>query len=329
MRKALITGITGQDGSYLAELLLEKRPWYSVYGVVRRSSSPNYWRIEHILDRIHLVEGDVTDPASMDEVIKTIMPDEVYNLAAQSFVGMSWKQPNVTTSVNSIGVLNILEAIRKYKSDIKFYQASTSEMFGNSSESKQNEDTPFHPRSPYGISKLYAHWLTVNYRESYGLYSVSGILFNHESPRRGIEFVTRKVSQAASRIKTGNMNKLELGNLDSMRDWGYAKEYVEAMWLMLQKSNPEDFVIATGETHSIQEMVEIAFNCVGLNWKDHISINESLKRPADVSVLCGDATKANEYLHWVPKTKFKELIEKMVYEDLAQVKCATNSCLTY
>lgn len=318
MKKALITGITGQDGSYLAELLLEKG--YKVFGMVRRSSSENYERVERIREQLHFVQGDLTDQSSLDEAIKGIMPDEVYNLAAQSFVPTSWNQPVLTADVTGLGVTRMLEAIRKHKPDARFYQASSSEMFGKVQETPQTEKTPFYPRSPYGVAKVYGHWITVNYRESYKIFACSGILFNHESPRRGLEFVTRKVTNTVAKIKLGLTKELRMGNMEAKRDWGFAGDFVEAMWLMLQQDQPEDFVIATGETHSVQELVEIAFNCVGLKAKDYVAIDPKFLRPAEVDFLVGNPEKAKKKLKWDPKVKFHELITMMVQADLKALK---------
>ncbi len=318
MKKALITGITGQDGSYLAELLLSKG--YEVYGLVRRSSLENYERIEHIREKIKFVSGDLNDQTSLDEAIRKIQPDEVYNLAAQSFVPTSWEQPILTAEITGLGVLKLLEAIRKYKPDARFYQASSSEMFGKVKEVPQKETTPFHPRSPYGVSKVFGHYITVNYRESYNIFACSGICFNHESPRRGLEFVTRKISDGVARIKLGLANELHLGNLEAKRDWGFAKDYVEAMWLMLQQDKPDDYVIATGETHSVKEFVELAFSYVGLDWKKYVVVDQKLYRPAEVDLLVGDSTKARQKLGWKPKVTFKELVEMMVKHDIERLK---------
>lgn len=318
MKKALITGITGQDGSYLAELLLEKG--YKVYGMVRRSSVESYERVEHIREKIYPVQGDLTDQSSLDEAIKETMPDEVYNLAAQSFVPTSWNQPVLTADVTGLGVTRMLEAIRKHKPDTKFYQASSSEMFGKVQEIPQTENTSFYPRSPYGVSKVYGHWITVNYRESYGIFACSGILFNHESPRRGLEFVTRKVTHTVAKIKLGLAKELRMGNMDAKRDWGFAGDYVYAMWLMLQQEQPEDFVIATGETHSVQELVDIAFDCVGLNSKNYVVIDPRFLRPAEVDLLVGNPEKAKNELRWYSRVSFRELINMMVAEDLRLLK---------
>lgn len=323
MKKAFITGISGQDGSYLAEFLLRKN--YKVYGMIRRSSNVNLERINDIQEEIELIQGDLLDQNSMLEAIKTIDPDEVYNLAAQTFVPTSWNQPVLTAEFTALGVVKLLEAIRQYNKHIKFYQASSSEMFGNTNEMVQNEYTPFYPRSPYGVSKVYGHYITVNYRESYNMFAVSGILFNHESPRRGLEFVTRKISHAVARIKLGLQNKLVIGNLDSKRDWGYAGDYVKAMWMMLQNNNPEDFVIGTGETHSVQEFIEIAFNYVGLNWKDHVVQNEKFMRPAEVNYLRADPHKAKKVLGWKSETPFRILVELMVDFDLEKIKRSQNA----
>ncbi|MCX8036305.1 MAG: GDP-mannose 4,6-dehydratase [Candidatus Sumerlaeia bacterium] len=311
---ALITGITGQDGSYLAEFLLSKG--YEVVGMHRRTSIENFDRIEQIVDQITLVQGDLLDQNSLEAIIKQYRPCEVYNLAAQSFVPTSWTQPLLTGEITGLGVTRLLEAIRIIDPSIRFYQASTSEMFGKVQAVPQNEKTPFYPRSPYGVSKLYGHWITINYRESYGIFACSGILFNHESPRRGLEFVTRKVTSAAARIKLGQIAELRLGNLDAKRDWGYAGDYVEAMWLMLQQDRPDDYVVATGETHSVRELVETAFRCVNLNWEEFVKIDQKLVRPAEVDLLIGDATKARTKLGWKPKVSFEKLVAMMVESDL-------------
>jgi GDPmannose 4,6-dehydratase len=325
MKRAIITGITGQDGSYLAESLLEKS--YAVYGMVRRSSSQHFDRIQHIFDRVELVEGDLTDQSSLDDAIKTIGPDEVYSLASQSFVPTSWNQPVLTADVTGTGVTRMLEAIRKHKPDAKFYQASTSEMFGKVQETPQNEKTPFYPRSPYGVAKVYAHWITINYRESYNIFACSGICFNHESPRRGLEFISRKVTDGVARIKLGLADKLRLGNLEARRDWGFAGDYVEAMWLMLQQDHPEDFVIATGESHSVRDLVETAFGYVGLPVGPYVVVDPKLFRPAEVDILVGDASKARTKLGWTPTLSFDEMISTMVEADLkrlSQVPDASN-----
>lgn len=313
-KRALITGITGQDGSYLAEFLLDKG--YEIIGMHRRTSIENFDRIDHIVDKITLVQGDLLDQNSLEAIIKEYRPNEVYNLAAQSFVPTSWTQPLLTGEITALGVTRILEAIRIIDPEIRFYQASTSEMFGKAQSVPQNEKTRFYPRSPYGVSKLYAHWITVNYRESYGMFACSGILFNHESPRRGFEFVTRKVSSGVAKIKLGLQKELRLGNLEAKRDWGYAGDYVEAMWLMLQQDEPDDYVVATGETHSVRELVEIAFDHVGLDWRDHVVVDPKFVRPAEVDVLVGDATKARTKLGWRPKVSFQELVRMMVDADL-------------
>ena len=313
-KRALITGITGQDGSYLAELLLEKD--YEVIGMVRRSSTVNFERIAHIQDRIRFVPGDLLDEVSMIEILRTYRPVEVYNLAAQSFVQTSFGQPVLTGETTALGVTRLLDAIRLVDPEIRFYQASSSEMFGKVQEVPQTERTPFHPRSPYGVAKVYGHWITVNYRESYGLHGTSGILFNHESPRRGMEFVTRKISHAVAQIKLGRIDELRLGNLDAKRDWGFAGDYVDAMWRMLQRDTPEDYVICTGETHSVREFCELAFSHVDLNWEDHVVIDETFMRPAEVDLLVGDATKAADELGWVPETSFADLVRMMVDADL-------------
>lgn len=316
--RALITGITGQDGSYLAELLLKKR--YQVYGMVRRASTENFERINHIRDKIALVQADLLDQLSIINLIDKVKPEEVYNLAAQSFVPTSWSQPVLTGEFNALGVTKVLEAIRLVNPRIRFYQASSSEMFGKVREVPQTEKTPFYPRSPYGVAKVYAHWITINYRESYGIHASSGILFNHESPRRGKEFVTRKVTDGVAQIKSGLADQLFLGNLKAKRDWGFAGDYVEAMWLMLQQKKPEDYVIATGENHSVQELVEIAFERAGLNWKKHVKVDPKLVRPAEVDVLLGDSSLAQKKLGWKPKMKFEDMIKKMVDADLERYK---------
>ncbi len=316
-KTALITGITGQDGSYLAELLLENG--YKVVGMMRRSSTLNFERIAHIQDQITLVSGDLLDEASLMAILREHRPDEVYNLAAQSFVQASWSQPVLTGETTAMGVTRLLDAIRMVDPETRFYQASTSEMFGKVHEVPQSETTPFHPRSPYGVAKVYGHWITINYRESYGLYSASGILFNHESPRRGLEFVTRKVTYGVARIVKGLQDKVVLGNLDSKRDWGYAVDYVQAMWLMLQQEKPEDFVISTGETHSVRELCEVAFARAGLDWQRYVEIDERLIRPAEVDLLVGDSSKAKTLLGWEPRVGFNELIEMMVDSDIKLV----------
>jgi GDPmannose 4,6-dehydratase len=321
--RALITGITGQDGSYLSELLLDKG--YEVFGVVRRSSVKKFDRIEHLVDKVALMEGDLTDQSSLDSVIHTVQPDEVYNLAAQSFVPVSWNQPVLTGDVTGLGVIRILEAIRRHWPKAKFLQASSSEMFGKVRETPQTESTPFYPRSPYGVAKVFGHGLTVNYRESYGLFACCAMGFNHESPRRGLEFVTRKVTHQVARIKSGLTKKLMMGNLDAKRDWGFAGDYVRAMWMMLQQPEPDDFVLATGETHSVRELLEVAFDAVGLHWEDYVEIDPKLIRPAEVDLLCGDATKAREKLGWVPKVSFAELVKMMVRADLEAVEMAENA----
>lgn len=315
-KKALITGVTGQDGSYLAEFLLEKG--YEVYGLTRRTSTPNYNRIAKIVDKIKLVSGDLLDQHSLTNAVKETQPDEVYNLGAQSFVKTSWEQPMFTGESTALGVTRMLEAIRFAKPDAKFYQASSSEMFGKVRETPQNENTPFYPRSPYGVAKVYGHWITINYRESYDIFAVSGILFNHESPRRGLEFVTRKITNTVAKIKLGKADKLHLGNPESKRDWGFAKDYVEVMWLMLQQEKPEDFVIGTGETHSVRECVEFAFKAAEIdNWENKVVFNDPrYTRPAEVDLLIADASKAKKVLGWEPKTSFEELIKIMVEEDL-------------
>jgi len=313
-KRALITGITGQDGSYLAELLLEKG--YQVTGVVRRSSAPNLWRIQHLLDRIELKPADLLDQLSLIRLVDDVRPQELYNLAAMSFVPASWDQPMLTGEFNAQGVTRVLEAIRQVDTKIKLYQASSSEMFGKVREVPQSEATPFYPRSPYGVSKVYGHYITVNYRESYNLFAVSGILFNHESPRRGTEFVTRKVTDGVARIKLGMADSLSLGNLSACRDWGFAGDYVRAMWLMLQQSEPDDYVIATGIAHSVEDLVEIAFARVGLDWKKYVKLDPKLIRPAEVDHLIGNSTKARTKLNWKPAVDFKGLIEMMVDADV-------------
>jgi GDPmannose 4,6-dehydratase len=321
--KALITGITGQDGSYLAELLLSKG--YEVFGLVRRSSITRLDRIEPLLENIELVEGDLTDQSSLDGTIRTVQPDEVYNMAAQSFVPVSWTQPVLTGDVTGLGVMRVLEAIHKHRPQAKFLQASSSEMFGKVREVPQTEKTPFHPRSPYGVAKVFGYHLTVNYRESYGLFACSAIGFNHESPRRGLEFVTRKVTHQVARIKCGLASKLKMGNLEAQRDWGFAGDYVAAMWLILQQSEPDDYVLATGKTHSVRELLEVAFSVVGLNWQDHVEIDLKLIRPAEVDHLCGNAAKAREKLGWTPTTTFEEMIRMMVEADLELIRKGDNT----
>ena len=315
---ALITGITGQDGSYLADFLLEKG--YEVVGMVRRTSTVNFNRIHHIQDQITLVSGDLLDQVSLISILQEHRPGEVYNLAAQSFVPTSWKQPVFTGDVTALGVTRMLEAIRTVDKGIRFYQASSSEMFGKVREVPQNEDTPFYPRSPYGVAKVYGHWITVNYRESYDLHATSGILFNHESPRRGLEFVTRKVTHGVAKIKLGLADRLRLGNLDSRRDWGYAGDYVQAMWMMLQQPEPDDYVIATEETHSIRELCEEAFGYVDLDWREYVAQDPRFIRPAEVDLLVGDAAKARRVLGWEPQVTFRELVHMMVDSDLALLK---------
>ena len=313
-KRALITGITGQDGSYLAEFLLDQG--YEIFGMVRRSSTVTFERIAHLQDRITVVFADLLDQASMIEVLKTYEPDEVYNLAAQSFVPTSFSQPVLTGEVTALGVTRILDAIRLVNPGIRFYQASSSEMFGKVVEVPQRETTPFYPRSPYGVAKLYGHWITINYRESYDLHASSGILFNHESPRRGIEFVTRKISYGVARIKLGQQQELRLGNLEAQRDWGFAGDYVKAMWAMLQQDEPDDYVVSTGETHSVREFCEIAFDQVGLDWNDFVVVDEAFFRPAEVDLLIGDPAKANNTLGWKAETSFDQLVRTMVDADL-------------
>jgi GDPmannose 4,6-dehydratase len=316
--KALITGITGQDGSYLAELLLSKG--YEVVGVVRRTSHHSYERIEHLLDRIEVVAADLLDQHSLTVVLQETRPDEVYNLAAQSYVPTSWTQPVLTGEFTALGVTRILEAIRLVHPSAKFYQASSSEMFGRVSETPQSESTPFYPRSPYGVAKVYGHWITVNYRESYNLYAVSGILFNHESPRRGIEFVTRKVTDGVARVKLGLASEVRLGNLNARRDWGFAGDYVEAMWRMLQQPTPSDYVVGTGQTHSVRELVEAAFQHVGLDWRKHVVTDPKYMRPAEVDLLQADLSKARRELGWSPRIGFAELVAMMVDADLERLR---------
>jgi GDPmannose 4,6-dehydratase len=327
MKTALITGITGQDGSYLAELLLEKG--YRVYGLVRRSSTVTFERIQHIQDRLELLSADLTDQNSLFYALEESKPDEVYNLAAQSFVQTSWTQPVLTGDVTGLGVTRVLEAIRIFDRErrIRFYQASSSEMFGKVQAVPQDEDTHFYPRSPYGVAKVYGHWATVNYRESYGMFAVSGILFNHESPRRGLEFVTRKVTDAAARIKLGLARELRLGNLDAQRDWGFAGDYVRAMYLMLQHERPEDFVIATGETHTVQKLVETAFGAVDLDWREYVVQDARFMRPAEVDLLVGDPSRAKREMGWEPKVGFDELVRMMVEADLERLRGAGRPAL--
>ena len=327
-KRALITGITGQDGSYLAELLLDKG--YDVIGMVRRSSTLNFERIGHLQDDVELVPGDLLDEVSMIHILRNHRPDEVYNLAAQSFVQTSFSQPVLTGETTALGVTRLLDAIRLADHEVRFYQASSSEMFGKVVEVPQKESTPFYPRSPYGVAKLYGHWITVNYRESYGMHASSGILFNHESPRRGLEFVTRKIANGVARIKLGLDTEIRLGNLDAQRDWGFAGDYVDAMWRMLQQDEPSDFVVSTDETHSVREFCELAFGRVGLNWEDHVVIDERFFRPAEVELLVGDATRAREVLDWTAKTSFAELVHMMVDADLENVaRQQRDNCLLY
>jgi GDPmannose 4,6-dehydratase len=316
-KRALITGITGQDGSYLAELLLDKG--YEVYGLTRRLSANNYWRIEHLLDRLTLLPGDLLDQLSLIRVLEKVKPHEVYNLAAMSFVPASWDQPMLTGEFNSQGVTRVLEAVRVVDPAIRIYQASSSEMYGKVREVPQKETTPFYPRSPYGVSKVFAHYITVNYRESYNLFAVSGILFNHESPRRGLEFVTRKVTDGVAKIKLGLAKDLRLGNLDAHRDWGFAGDYVRAMWMMLQADDADDYVIATGESHSVQELVEIAFDHAGLDWKKYVALDPAFLRPAEVDHLIGDASKARDRFGWTPSVTFDGLVRMMVDADLKRL----------
>jgi GDPmannose 4,6-dehydratase len=319
-KRAIITGITGQDGSYLAELLLSKG--YEVVGIVRRASAPNFWRIQHLLDRITIRPADLLDQLSIIRVVADVRPQELYNLAAMSFVPASWDQPMLTGEFNAQGVTRVLEAIRHVDPKIRLYQASSSEMFGKVRETPQTELTPFYPRSPYGVSKVFAHYITVNYRESYDMFAVSGVLFNHESPRRGLEFVTRKVTDGVARIKLGLARKLPLGNLDAHRDWGFAGDYVKAMYLMLQQETPDDYVIATGVSHSVRDLVQVAFGHVGLDWEKHVDLDPKLIRPAEVEHLIGDSTKAQAQLHWRPQVNFTALVEMMVDADLERVAAA-------
>ena len=320
-KRALITGITGQDGSYLAELLLEKG--YDVYGMIRRSSAPNFWRIQGIIDRLVLKPADLLDQLSLLRLVDEVRPAEIYNLAAMSFVPASWDQPMLTGEFNSQGVTRLLDAVRQVDTGIRIYQASSSEMFGKVREVPQTEQTPFYPRSPYGVSKVFAHYITVNYRESYNLFAVSGMLFNHESPRRGLEFVTRKVTHGVARIKLGLADTLSIGNLDAQRDWGFAGDYVRAMWLMLQQDRPDDYVIATGVSHSVRELVEIAFARVGLDWQKYVRVDPALLRPAEVDHLLGDPSKARAELGWTPTVSFKQLVEMMVDADVALLSSTT------
>jgi GDPmannose 4,6-dehydratase len=316
MPTALISGITGQDGSYLAELLLEKG--YRVVGIVRRSSTTPYERIGHLVDRVEVCSADLLDQTSLTDVVHDAQPDEIYNLAAQSFVQTSWSQPVLTGEFTALGVTRMLEAMKKAAPKARFYQASSSEMFGKVVEVPQRESTPFYPRSPYGVAKVYGHWITLNYRESFGLYAVSGILFNHESPRRGLEFVTRKVTDGAARCKLGISKELKLGNLESRRDWGYAADYVDAMWRMLQRDEPDDYVIATGETWSVRQLCEFAFEAVGLDYREFVKHDTKFDRPAEVDLLVGDASKARDVLGWTPTIRFRELVQMMVEADLAR-----------
>ncbi|HLJ90557.1 MAG TPA: GDP-mannose 4,6-dehydratase [Candidatus Angelobacter sp.] len=316
--RVLITGITGQDGSYLAELLLKKG--YEVYGLVRHSSLEKFDRLETVVSRIKFVQGDLSDQSSLDRALQDLCPDELYNLASQSFVPVSWNQPVLTADITGLGVMRVLEAIRKHSPRTKFLQASSSEMFGKVRERPQTEATAFHPRSPYGVAKVFGHHITVNYRESYGLFACSSICFNHESPRRGSEFVTRKITLQAARIKLGLADRLKLGNMDAQRDWGFAGDYVRGMWMILQEPQPDDYVIATGETHSVREVLEIAFSCLGLDWKKYAEIDPALVRPAEVDYLCGDSGKARRVLGWKPEVSFHALIEMMVQSDVATLQ---------
>jgi GDPmannose 4,6-dehydratase len=317
-KRALITGVSGQDGAYLSRFLLEKG--YEVFGLLARRSTSPTWRLEElgVLDRVQLLEGDLSDFSSLVSALRDSSADEVYNLAAQSFVGTSWRQPILTGQVTGLGALNVLEATRQIRPEARFYQASTSELFGKVRETPQTEDTPFHPRSPYGVAKLYAHWSVINCRESYDMFCCSGILFNHESPIRGKEFVTRKITDAVAAIKTGKKDKLLLGNLDARRDWGFAGDYVEVMWAMLQHSEPKDYVVATGRTTSVGDFCKLAFDCVGLNWEDYVETDPAFHRPAEVELLCGDASKARKELGWQPRVSLEELVSMMVESDLAR-----------
>jgi GDPmannose 4,6-dehydratase len=321
--RALITGVTGQDGSYMAELLLSKG--YQVFGLIRRSSIKKFDRIENLIDDIELVEGDLTDQSSLDSVVQSVKPDEVYNLAAQSFVPVSWNQPVLTGDVTGLGVIRILEAIRKNRPQARFLQASSSEMFGKVCETPQTENTPFYPRSPYGVAKVFGQYITVNYRESYNLFACAAIGFNHESPRRGLEFVTRKVTHQVAKIKCGLAKQLMMGNLDAKRDWGFAGDYVRAMWMILQQPEPEDFVLATGETHSVRELLEVAFAAAGLDWQQYVEVDPKLIRPAEVDLLCGDSSKARRKLGWEPQVSFEELIRMMVKADLELIQLKSKS----
>ncbi|MBN1423898.1 GDP-mannose 4,6-dehydratase [Candidatus Fermentibacteria bacterium] len=324
MKTALITGITGQDGSYLAELLLRKG--YRVVGMVRRLSMENFGRIQHLLETVEIVQGDLLDQMSLIDIVSHAAPDEVYNLAAMSFVPTSWKQPVLTAEFTALGVTRMLEALRIVAPRARFYQASSSEMFGKVRETPQSELTPFYPRSPYGVAKVYGHWITVNYRESYNLHASSGILFNHESPRRGLEFVTRKVSNGVARIKLGMARELRMGNVSAKRDWGFAGDYVEAMWRMLQQDEPDDFVVATGQTHSVERLLETAFGCQDLDWRDYVVIDSAFLRPAEVDYLVGDPSKAQRILDWKPQVSFEDLIRMMVEADLCRLKATGPPC---
>ena len=325
-RKAIITGVTGQDGSYLAEFLLTKG--YHVYGMVRRSSTETFERIGHLMDRIELIQADLLDQLSIINVVQKIRPREIYNLASQSFVPTSFEQPVLTGEFTALGVTRMLEAVKLVDRKIRFYQASSSEMFGMAAHSPQTLQTPYHPRSPYGVAKVYGHWITVNYRESYNLYAVSGVLFNHESPRRGKEFVSRKITDGVAGIKLGHRRELRLGNLHAKRDWGYAGDYVRAMWLMLQQPKPEDFIVATGVSHSVKEFVDIAFRYAGLDWKKYVLTDPKLHRPAEVHTLCGDASRAHRVLKWKPRVGFRELVEMMVDHDLQRLSESSPGCLS-
>jgi GDPmannose 4,6-dehydratase len=318
--RALITGITGQDGSYLAEFLLEKN--YEVHGLVRRTSERRFVRLEHISEKIKFVEGDLTDPGSLDRAVQEIQPDELYNLAAQSFVPVSWTQPSLTAEVTGLGVLRILQAVQRHSPQTRFLQASSSEMFGKVRETPQKETTPFYPRSPYGVAKTFGHYMTINFRESYGLFACACIAFNHESPRRGKEFITRKVTRHIAEIKYGLADKLRVGNLDAQRDWGFAGDYVRAMWLMLQQLQPDEYVLATGKTHSVRELLEVAFSCAELDWRDYVEVDPALLRPAEVDFLSGDSTKAQTVLGWTPEVSFEQMIEMMVQADIQSLEAA-------
>ncbi len=325
--RALITGITGQDGSYLAEFLLEKN--YEVYGLVRRTSEQRLDKLSHISEKIRFVEGDLIDPGSLDRAVQEIQPDELYNLAAQSFVPASWAQTSLTAEVTGLGVLRILEAVHRYSPHTKFLQASSSEMFGKVRETPQKETTPFYPRSPYAVAKIFGHYMTINFRESYGLFACACISFNHESPRRGRQFITRKVTRHIAEIKCGLADKLRVGNLDAQRDWGFAGDYVRAMWLMLQQPQPDEYVLATGKTHSVRDLLELAFSCAGLDWQKYVEVDPALLRPAEVDLLCGDSSKAQTVLGWTPEVNFEQMIEMMVQADIKSLEAERHSKEAY